>query len=167
MENYEGWVVFVDNDFLYLGDIKELLDLINEKYAVMCVQHDHTSKEAPRMAGVVQTVYPQKNWLSMVLYNYSNRKTKILKSEVVNKESSAYLHRFQWLKDDEIGPVPFVWNFLVGHNHVVNGDPSTHPKAIHYTSRGPWFEAWKDCEFEDLWLKELEKYEVKEKEKKI
>lgn len=168
LANYEGWAVFVDCDFLYLGDVKELVDLIDEKYAVLCVQHDYTPKEATKMDGVVQTVYPRKNWSSMVLYNCGHRKNRILTPEVVNKESGAYLHRFQWLEDDEIGSVPFVWNFLVGHNQVVNGDPNTHPKAIHYTSGGPWFEAWRDCEFGDLWLKELEEYEkLKEKEKTI
>ncbi|XP_024979775.1 protein CDI-like isoform X2 [Cynara cardunculus var. scolymus] len=128
-------------------------------YEVMCVQHDYTPKEATKMDGVVQTVYPRKNWSSMVLYNCSHLKNRILTPEVVNKESGAYLHRFQWLEDDEIGSVPFVWNFLVGHNQVVNGDLDTFPKAIHYTSGGPWFEAWRDCEFGDLWLKELEEFE--------
>ncbi|KAL4592992.1 hypothetical protein LXL04_006003 [Taraxacum kok-saghyz] len=38
-----------------------------------------------------------------------------------------------------------------------------HPKNKILT---PWFKAWKDCEFGDLWLKELEEYDkVKEKEK--
>lgn len=41
-------------------------------------------------------------------------------------------------------------NFAEIYNKVFEGDPATFPKAIH------WFEAWKDCEFGDLWLKELE-----------
>ncbi|XP_076887993.1 protein CDI-like [Bidens hawaiensis] len=168
LAGYEGWAVFVDCDVLYLGDVKELSELVDEKYAVMCVQHDYAPKESTKMDGVAQTSYPRKNWSSMVLYNCGHPKNKVLTPEVVNKESGAYLHRFQWLEDHEIGSVPFVWNFLVGHNHVVDGDPSTYPKAIHYTSGGPWFEAWKDCEFGDLWLKELEEYEkMKEKEKKL
>ncbi|KAL8223650.1 hypothetical protein R6Q57_019125 [Mikania cordata] len=159
LANYEGWAVFVDCDFLYLGDMKDLRDLIDDKYALMCVKHDYTPKEATKMDGVVQTVYPRKNWSSMVLYNCGHRKNRILTPEFVNTESGAYLHRFQWVEDDEIGSVPFVWNFLVGHNRVVDGDPGTYPKAIHYTSGGPWFEAWRDCEFGDLWVKELEEYQ--------
>ncbi|KAI3777795.1 hypothetical protein L1987_47598 [Smallanthus sonchifolius] len=156
LAGYEGWAMFVDCDFLYLGDIKELFDLVDEKYAVMCVQHDYTPKETTKMDGAVQTVYPRKNWSSMVLYNCGHLKNKVLTPEVVNKESGAFLHRFQWLEDHEIGSIPFVWNFLVGHNRVVEGDPNTYPKAVHYTLGGPWFEAWKDCEFGDLWLNELE-----------
>ncbi|MFS7974208.1 putative nucleotide-diphospho-sugar transferase [Helianthus anomalus] len=165
LAGYEGWAMFVDCDFLYLGDIKELFDLTDDKYAVMCVQHDYTPKETTKMDGAVQTVYPRKNWSSMVLYNCGHPKNKVLSPEVVNKESGAFLHRFMWLEDDEIGSVPFVWNFLVGHNQVVKDDPNTYPKAIHYTLGGPWFEAWKDCEFGDLWLKELEECKKVEKEK--
>ncbi|CAH1422574.1 unnamed protein product [Lactuca virosa] len=159
LAGYEGWAMFVDCDFLYLGDIKDLFDLVDEKYAVMCVQHDYTPKETTKMDGAVQTLYPRKNWSSMVLYNCGHPKNKVLTPEIVNKESGAFLHRFQWLEDDEIGSVPFVWNFLVGHNRVEKDDPNTYPKAIHYTLGGPWFEAWKDCEFGDLWLSELEECE--------
>ncbi|CAA0810931.1 Protein CDI [Striga hermonthica] len=166
LANYEGWAMFVDCDFLYLNDIKELVDLIDEKYAVMCVQHDYTPKETTKMDGAVQTVYPRKNWSSMVLYNCGHAKNRVLTPEVVNKESGAFLHRFQWLEDGEIGEIPFVWNFLVGHNKVVDGDKNTYPRAIHYTLGGPWFEQWKDCEFGDLWLSELEEYN-KGAEKKV
>ncbi|CAA2986897.1 Hypothetical predicted protein [Olea europaea subsp. europaea] len=166
LANYIGWAIFVDCDFLYLGDIKELFDLIDDKYAIMCVHHDYTPKEATKMDGAIQTVYPRKNWSSMVLYNCGHPKNRMLTPEVVNKETGAFLHRFQWLEDNEIGEIPFVWNFLVGHNAVVEGDPETYPKAIHYTLGGPWFEKWKDCQFGDLWLNELEEYK-KSAEKKV
>ncbi|WVZ01988.1 hypothetical protein V8G54_022794 [Vigna mungo] len=159
LANYEGWAMFVDCDFLYLADIKELRDLIDEKYAVMCVQHEYVPKEATKMDGAVQTVYPRKNWSSMVLYNCGHPKNSVLTPEAVNTETGAFLHRFQWLQDDEIGSIPFVWNFLEGHNKVVENDPSTFPKAIHYTRGGPWFEAWKNCAFADLWLKERDEYQ--------
>ncbi|KAL0342047.1 UNVERIFIED_CONTAM: protein CDI [Sesamum calycinum] len=119
LSNYEGWAMFVDCDFLYLDDIKKLVGLIDDKYAVMCVQHDYAPKETTKMDGAVQTVYPRKNWSSMVLYNCGHSKNKVLTPEIVNKETGAFLHRFQWLNDDEIGEIPFVWNFLVGHNKVV------------------------------------------------
>ncbi|KAL6996911.1 hypothetical protein U1Q18_007036 [Sarracenia purpurea var. burkii] len=166
LANYEGWAMFVDCDFLYLADIKELRDLIDDKFAIMCVQHDYTPKETTKMDGAVQTVYPRKNWSSMVLYNCGHPKNRVLTPEVVNSESGAFLHRFQWLDDHEIGAVPFVWNFLVGHNKYVESDPGTFPKAIHYTLGGPWFESWKDCEFADLWIKEMEEYK-KAMEKKV
>ncbi|XP_057450212.1 protein CDI [Lotus japonicus] len=158
LANHQGWAMFVDCDFLYLADIKELIDLIEDKYAIMCVQHDYAPKETTKMDGAVQTVYPRKNWSSMVLYNCGHPKNSVLTPDTVNSQTGAYLHRFQWLEDGEIGSIPFVWNFLEGHNKVVENDPTTLPKAIHYTRGGPWFEAWKHCEFADLWLNEMDEY---------
>ncbi|RID74508.1 hypothetical protein BRARA_B01604 [Brassica rapa] len=158
LSDYQGWAMFVDCDFLYIADIKELVDLIDDKYAIMCVQHDYTPKETTKMDGAVQTVYPRKNWSSMVLYNCGHPKNKTLTPEAVNTQSGAFLHRFQWLEDEEIGSVPFVWNFLEGHNRVVENDPATQPKAVHFTRGGPWFDAWKNCDFADLWLGEMEEY---------
>lgn len=40
----------------------------------------------------------------------------------------------------------------------------TIPKAIHYTCGGPWFEAYKNCEFADIWLKELEELKTEKPE---
>ncbi|KAH9293911.1 hypothetical protein KI387_040885 [Taxus chinensis] len=156
LAGYEGWAVFVDCDFLYTTDVRELAELIDDRYAVMCVKHDYTPKSATKMDGAVQTVYPRKNWSSMVLYNCSHPKNRDLTPSVVNSQSGAFLHRFMWLDDDEIGSVPYVWNFLVGHNEI--DEENGFPKAIHYTSGGPWFEAWKDCEFADLWVKERDEY---------
>ncbi|XP_026406322.1 protein CDI-like [Papaver somniferum] len=164
LANYEGWAMFVDCDFLYTTDIKELTELIDDSYALMCVQHDYTPKESTKMDGAVQTVYPRKNWSSMVLYNCGHSKNKILTPELVNTQTGAFLHRFTWLEDSEIGSVPFIWNFLVGHNKVDENDPSTQPKAIHYTTGGPWFEMWKNCEFADLWLSEMEAYKKETKQ---
>lgn len=165
LANFDGWAMFVDCDFLYLADIKELTDLIDDKYAIMCVQHDYTPKETTKMDGAVQTVYPRKNWSSMVLYNCGHPKNKVLTPDIVNSQTGAFLHRFQWLEDDEIGSVPFVWNFLEGHNKVVENDSKTFPKAVHYTRGGPWFDAWKNCEFADLWLNEMQEYKEELKNK--
>ena len=163
LASYSGWALFIDCDVLYLSDIAPLLSLVDDRYAVMCVHHDYSPKETLKMDGAVQTLYPRKNWSSMVLYNCGHPKNKGLTPEVVNSESGAYLHRFQLLEDAEIGEVPFMWNFLVGHNCVVEGDEETYPRALHYTLGGPWFEAWKDCEFGELWVKEREEYEKQKK----
>ncbi|ONK60434.1 uncharacterized protein A4U43_C08F18420 [Asparagus officinalis] len=69
---------------------------------------------------------------------------------------------FTWLEGDDIGKVPsYIWNLLVSHNRV---DEEGHPKAIHYTMGGPWFDNYKDCEIADMWLRKLEEME-EEKEK--
>ncbi|CAL4967408.1 unnamed protein product [Urochloa decumbens] len=170
LAGYRGWALFVDCDFLFVADVADLLRLAASASAggaaVMCVHHDYAPMEATKMDGAVQTVYPRKNWSSMVLFNCGHPKNvAALTPEAVSTRSGAYLHRFMWLDDDEVGEVPFVWNFLVGHNKVDPDDVAgTAPRAIHYTSGGPWFERYRDCEFADLWNQERDAYEAEVKE---
>ena len=44
LNNYDGIAVYCDSDFLWQCDINEVLDYYDEKYAVMCVQHDYIPK---------------------------------------------------------------------------------------------------------------------------
>ncbi|KAG8084152.1 hypothetical protein GUJ93_ZPchr0010g9317 [Zizania palustris] len=169
LAGYRGWALFVDCDFLYLGDLAELLACVlpddSARLAVACVKHEYTPAEPTKMDGAIQTVYPRKNWSSMVLYNCGHPKNvAALTPDAVSTQTGAFLHRFAWLDDDEIGELPFAWNFLVGHNKVDPADSGTQPKAIHYTSGGPWFERYKNCDFAELWIKEAEELKA-EKEK--
>ena len=41
LQNYRGWAIFCDSDFIFLNDIDELFSLADSKYAVMCVQHEY------------------------------------------------------------------------------------------------------------------------------
>jgi len=145
--------VFMDCDMILTTDIKELFDQADDKYAVMCVQHDYTPKEGMKMDGQKQTVYPRKNWSSVVLFNCAHPSNARLTQDMVNDPelNGAYFHRFSWLKDEEIGELDHTWNYLVG----VYDDIET-PKLIHYTEGGPWFENYRDCEFNELWKKELQ-----------
>jgi len=153
LANFEGWAVFMDCDMILTTDIKELFDQADDKYAVMCVQHDYTPKEGMKMDGQKQTVYPRKNWSSVVLFNCAHPSNARLTQDMVNDPelNGAYFHRFSWLKDEEIGELDHTWNYLVG----VYDDIET-PKLIHYTEGGPWFENYRDCEFNELWKKELQ-----------
>jgi hypothetical protein len=46
-----GWAMFVDDDFLWTRDIAELLDLIDDTKALMCVQHDYKPTVSVKLAG--------------------------------------------------------------------------------------------------------------------
>jgi len=152
LANFKGWALFMDCDMILTTDIKELFDQADDKYAVMCVQHDYTPKEGMKMDGQKQTVYPRKNWSSVVLFNCGHPSNAKLTQDMVNDPelNGAYFHRFSWLKDEEIGELDHTWNYLVG----VYNDIET-PKLIHYTEGGPWFENYRDCEFHQLWKNEL------------
>jgi hypothetical protein len=65
-----------------------------------------------KMDGKRQTLYPRKNWSSLILYNCAHPASRHLTPDVVNRETGAYLHRFQWLADADIGVLPEAWNCL-------------------------------------------------------
>jgi lipopolysaccharide biosynthesis glycosyltransferase len=153
LAGYEGWALFCDCDFLWLGDVGGLLEYTKTAKALYCVQHDYRPKEAVKMDGAVQTVYPRKNWSSLMLFNCAHPAVRKLTPDLVNRESGAYLHRLQWVSDDDIGALPIEWNWLEGWNEKPAGGT---PKAVHFTRGGPWFENWKHVDYGDLWLAEHE-----------
>jgi lipopolysaccharide biosynthesis glycosyltransferase len=152
LSNYKGWSLFCDCDFLWLEDIKNLFELCDEKYAVMVVKHNYIPKTLVKMNGKVQTNYPRKNWSSMVLWNCEHPSNKKLSLLNVNQKPGSYLHQFKWLDDNEIGQLPVEWNWLVGWNS------GSKPKALHYTEGGPWFDNYKDCEYNYIWNQYYDEY---------
>jgi lipopolysaccharide biosynthesis glycosyltransferase len=148
LSNYNGWSIFCDCDFLWIEDISELIKLKNDKYAVMCVQHDYKPSNNFKMDGKKQLIYPRKNWSSMVLWNCSHPANKKITLEDINKRDGKFLHRFGWLKDYEIGSIPFNWNWLVGW---YKEDLLNKPKALHFTEGGPWHKNSTCTEYFSLW----------------
>lgn len=155
LNNYQGWAIFCDCDFLWTVDINEVLQYCDDKYAAMVVKHDYIPKTKIKMDGQIQHIYPRKNWSSMVLWNCGHESNKKLDLEFVNNATGAELHRFQWLKDEEIGSLPASYNWLVGY---YESPWDGKPKAIHYTDGGPWFEEYKNCEYASMWNKEKKLY---------
>jgi len=153
LTDFKGWALFMDCDMILTTDIKELFDQADDKYAIMCVQHDYTPKEGTKMDGQKQTIYPRKNWSSVMLFNCGHPANRKVTQSLVNDPeiNGAYLHRFSWLNDFEIGELHHTWNYLVGVY-----DDIEKPKLIHYTEGGPWFENYRNCEFADLWKAELQ-----------
>jgi hypothetical protein len=153
LAGHRGPALFCDCDFLWLADIAELVALYDPGKAVQCVQHDYRPTETVKMDGVPQTVYPRKNWSSLMLFNCGHPAVGALTPDVVNRESGAYLHRMQWVDDRDIGALPLVWNWLEGWNKRPS---SGTPKAVHFTRGGPWFEQWRSVDYADLWFAERE-----------
>ena len=155
LSNFNGWAMFMDCDMILQTDINELFAQADDKYALMCVKHDYTPKEGIKMDGQAQTVYPRKNWSSVMLFNCSHPSNKDINVELVNDPTitGKYLHRFSWLQDDEIGELSPEWNWLSGwYKEPEDGTP----KLIHYTEGGPWFENYRHCEYHNEWKKELQ-----------
>ncbi|ROH85323.1 glycosyltransferase [Pseudomethylobacillus aquaticus] len=142
---YEGWSIFMDCDMLMQDDIAQLWAMRDERYAVQCVQHDHKPREDTKFLGAVQTRYQKKNWSSVMLFN--NARCKQLTPDYVNTASGLELHQFKWLADDaEIGALPQRWNHLVGYT-----PPDPDAALVHFTSGGPYFNEYAQCEHSDTW----------------
>ena len=157
--DYKGWAIFSDCDFLWLCDIEEVFNMADDKYAVMCVHHDYKPKEEVKMDGKQQFIYPRKNWSSMVLWNCEHPQNKLLTKDAVNHQTPGWLHRFEWLKDSEIGEIPYQYNYLEGWYNTNDA------KVVHFTRGGPWHEgyetpddmnitSWNDVEYGKEWREE-------------
>ena len=157
LNDFEGTAIFMDSDMVLTTDIAELIADVDPKKAVSCVQHDYTPPEGVKMDGQQQLAYPRKNWSSMVVWNCAHTDNKKVTKELVNNPeiTGAYLHRFSWLADKDIGLLGPQWNWLVGW--YVEGRDGT-PSLLHYTEGGPWFPNHTNCQYADIWNKYHEGY---------
>lgn len=150
---YKGQAIFMDCDMLCRGDIAELLDAheenicLGEGAAISVVHHDYTPNPDRKFLGQQQTAYPRKNWSSVMVFD--NTRCTVLTPHIVNTMTGLWLHRFEWLEDDEIGRLAPDWNHLVGEYA-----PNQNAKLVHFTRGGPWFSDFADCEFADEWRAE-------------
>ena len=148
LSGYDGWSIFMDCDMLMLGNIAELWALRDSGYAVQVIKHDHRPMEKKKFLGSEQVAYEKKNWSSVMLFN--NSRCRHLTPEYVNSASGLELHQFKWLESDSlIGELPGRWNHLVGYD-----SPDQDASLVHFTIGGPYFPAYKDCSYADMWRAE-------------
>ena len=143
----EGWAMFIDCDMMWRRDPHELFDIADNRFAVMCVKHDHVPTELTKMDDQVQTVYPRKNWSSVMMFNLAHPKIRHgLTVDMVNTLPGRDLHRFCWLEDEDIGEIPSRWNHLVGVN-----PPRKDAALVHFTLGTPNMAGYQRCEYADEW----------------
>jgi len=145
---YQGQALFMDCDMLVLEDIAQLWALREPNCAVQVVQHQHIPKETVKFLNAPQSQYEKKNWSSVMLFN--NPLCQALTPEYVNQASGLDLHQFKWLADDAlIGALPHRWNHLVGYDA-----PTADVALVHYTTGGPYFKQWQNCDYAPQWFAE-------------
>ena len=81
---FDGWAIFADGDMVCLDDIKNLLDLRDNKFALQVIKHDYKTKYKPKYFGQKNEDYPRKNWSSLILWNCSHKKNKFLTPEFIS-----------------------------------------------------------------------------------
>jgi hypothetical protein len=149
LSGFEGWSLFMDCDMLCRADIAELASFTGRAAdkAVLVCKHDYTPGPARKFLNQVQTVYPRKNWSSVMLFN--NARCWALTPDYVNGATGLELQRFQWTRDEAIGDLPLEWNWLVGE-YQRNPDA----KIVHFTIGGPYFDEYRDCDYAEEWFEE-------------
>jgi len=171
---YKGHAVFMDCDMLCQADVAELWDIIEGSRAetasarhrwamgdrpipgqappakaVLVCQHDYQPTATVKFLGQVNIPYPRKNWSSVMIFDC--QQCEALTPVRVNILSGLELHRFSWLKDEQVGALPLEWNWLVGEYA-----PNPDAKVLHYTLGGPWFPDYRTCDHADAWFAERE-----------
>ncbi len=144
--DFNGFAVYADGDMVCNTDISELAIQFDSTKAVQVVKHDYQTKTAIKYFGNKNNNYPRKNWSSLVIFNCQHPSNKILTPEFIQNHDGAFLHRFQWLKDDEIGELNITWNYL-----AIEYSPRNDAKLIHYTLGTPCLDDFKETDMSDIW----------------
>lgn len=152
-ENYRGWAIFADAcDMTVVDDIAKLWALREQfafNKAVAVVKHDYRTKHKRKYIGTPMEAdnadYPRKNWSSLMLWNCAHSANMRLTPEVVASSPGSFLHRFQWLAEEQIGELPPEWNALAMEQDI------SAASLIHFTAGVPGFSHYKNCDGADHW----------------
>jgi lipopolysaccharide biosynthesis glycosyltransferase len=144
--NFEGWAIFADGDMVCQADITELWNLRDESKAVQVVQHDYETKQAIKYLNQPNANYPRKNWSSVILWNCAHPSHRLLTPAFVAGSTGAFLHRFSWLQDEQIGSLPKEWNWL-----AIEYEDNPKAKLVHYTLGTPCFKKYAQTAMSEHW----------------
>lgn len=150
--DFKGWAIFADGDMICKEDLAKLWSNRDLTKAVQVVKHDYKTKATTKYLGNKNENYPRKNWSSLILWNCAHPKNQILTPEFIQEQTGAYLHRFSWLNDDEIGELNPEWNWL-----AIEYDDNPNAKLIHYTLGTPCFKEYQATSMSSDWLKVYKK----------
>lgn len=152
--NFGGFAIFVDAaDMLLKADLTELWNLRDKNFAVQVVKHDYQTKFGVKYQGTeLETEnrsYPRKNWSSVVIWNCGHV-AHFKAREKLRSKDGAYLHRFGWLEDNQIGDLPIEWGWLAD-------EYGENPKAklLHWTAGIPGFTHYSDSPHADEWKRTM------------
>lgn len=146
LTDYQGMAVFADGDMVCRTDIAELAAMFDPNKAVQVVQHSYQTKAAKKYLNNINVNYPRKNWSSLVMFNCAHPANRVLTPAYIEKKDGAHLHRFSWLRDEEIGALPLEWNWL-----ATEYDDNPKAKIVHYTLGTPCFQNYRDAAMAEYW----------------
>ena len=144
--NFVGDAIFIDGDMIVRSDIGELIETPLFYEGARVVKHDYRTKHPVKYLGNKNEDYPRKNWSSVIVWNCGFFPNRRLTPEFIAGQTGSYLHRFSWLKDEQIGELGSTWNKLVLEQELSEDD-----KLRHFTVGAPCFADYADCEGAEEW----------------
>jgi hypothetical protein len=153
LQKFNGWAIFADaSDMVCLDDIASLWAM-REQYlfnkALAVVKHDYKTKHSRKYIGTPMEAdnvdYHGKNRSSLILWNCSHYANRRLTPELVRESPGSFLHRFQWVNEDQIADLPAEWNALACEQDIAGAS------LVHFTLGSPGFSHYKQCDGADHW----------------
>lgn len=148
---YRGWALFLDGDMLVRHDLTKIMnyvDMAAYRHDVLVCKHDYAPKRTTKFLNNRQTIYPKKNWSSVMLFN--NRRCEALTPEYVNTRPASELHQMHWARS--IGELPLEWNWLVGEYKY-----NDKAQIAHFTNGLPCFPEYRECDYALEWFNERQR----------
>lgn len=152
LEKYEGFSIFVDNDFIFKKSPLSLFYYLNYDDPVACVQYEDFTPLESKFNGEKNVAYPKKLWSSLMVFNNSHPDCKKLTPDTVNAATGKYLHQFEWA--ESVSRIPERYILTEGYD-----TEETKPRniAVHYTRGGPWVDGMDTSNIDYLPLYEKHK----------
>ena len=144
--DYTGHAIFIDGDMIVRSDIAELWQWRHKRYDVQVVKHNYETCMTEKYLGSKNENYPRKNWSSVIIWNCESAANKRLTPEFVQRSTGAELHRFTWIRDEQIGDLPAEWNWLPDEY-----GPNCNADLLHYTLGAPCFHDFATTPMADDW----------------
>jgi len=147
--DYTGHAIFIDGDMIVRSDIAELWQWRHKRYDVQVVKHNYETCMTEKYLGAKNENYPRKNWSSVIIWNCESAANQRLTPEFVQRSTGAELHRFTWIRDEQIGDLPAEWNWLPDEY-----GPNINADLLHYTLGAPCFHDFATTPMADEWHRE-------------
>jgi len=144
--DYTGHAIFIDGDMIVRSDIAELWQWRHKRYDLQVVKHNYETCMTEKYLGSKNENYPRKNWSSVIIWNCESAANKQLTPEFVQQSTGAELHRFTWIRDEQIGDLPAEWNWLPDEY-----GPNLNADLLHYTLGAPCFHDFATTPMADDW----------------
>ena len=143
----KGWVIFCDCDFLWLDDIKNLLDELDDDYPIMTVKFNYEPEGGMKMDNKIQTKYNCKLWSSLMAFNMNHKANKKLTRYAVNEMKGLDLHQFAWLSrgPNSVGEINPKWNYVPG---IMEENTPLTPLGCPLFFRWSVMNGYNDCDFQ-------------------